>query len=330
MRRIALILATLSSGAAQAAWYPIISGYSNVVTVSYGGSSVSYQESANTANGKLYQFTNDMSMIHRKFENTLNNVIATEVGKQSGASFRSGTISGNLHARMQPSAPNTLLMSLDGINYRAITNFSGKKFGVINVNCVNTFDANNISVTGQYGANDGVLQPSVGLNSNVNSSTDCDSNLSWILPVVGDLLVNKATGILDNRLEAGIREAMGEVKDKLLYLPDPAWGIGLRRLVPTPTGLTLPDGRQFDIGEYIGNNLPYLLGNSQIDIQFGRGLIVDVNPGNGTPRSGSQEANVMTISIASPAIAFTVKLSQTANVRWQWKCPPNSPRCIQP
>ena len=324
MRLPFFLLAILASGAAQADWVPVLRGNNNVVTVSYGGGSASYQESAAIYDGRLSPFIGEMRGIRTGLENKLNSVVSATVAA-NGITFREGKLSGNLHASIQPAAPNTLLMTIDGISYQARSTYSGKRWGILTFDCTNTFSANNISLTGQYGANNGVLLPSVGLNSHVDSSTDCDSNLGWILPVVGDLLVNKVTGILDNRLEDGVRGAMNEVKDKLLYVPDPAWGIGMLRLVPENMQITAADGRTFNIGRIVANNLTYLLGNSQIDLQFGLGMNPRTVPGTSAPQITKFDENVVTLSITSPSISFSVRLSQQAYVDWQWKCPANSP-----
>jgi hypothetical protein len=323
MRRHALFLtAILASGAAHADWVPVLNANNNVVTVSYGGGSKSFQESATLYDGRLYPVTRQMLAIRNDLEATINNVVGATITQQ-GATFKSGNLTGDIHANIQPAGSNTLSMTLDGVSYQARSAYSGKKFG-ITFTCTNTFFANNISMTGQYGANNGVLLPSVGLTSSVNSSTDCDSNLSWILPVVGDLLVNKATGIIDSRLEDGVRSAMNGVKDKLLYVPDPAWGVGLLRLVPSTMQVTAADGRSFDIGQFIANNLTYLLGNAQIDVQLGQGLKLAVVPGTSSPPIGNYEANFVTLNITSPSATFSVKLSQKAYVDWQWRCPANT------
>ncbi|WP_215404090.1 hypothetical protein [Janthinobacterium sp. JC611] len=324
MRHTFFLVAILASGAAHADWVPVLRGNNNVVTVSYNGGSASYQESAANYDGRLSPFIGEMRSIRTGLENKLNSVVGATVAEK-GITFRGGSLSGNLHANIQPAAPNTLLMSIDGISYEARSTYSGKRWGILTFDCTNTFSAKNISLTGQYGANDGVLLPSVGLNSNVNSSTDCDSNLGWILPIVGDLLVNKVTGILDSRLEDGVRSAMNEVKDKLLYMPDPAWGIGMLRLVPNTMQITAPDGRTFNIGQIVANNLPYLLGNSQIDLQFGLGMNPKTVPGTSAPQITKFDENVVTLSVTSPSISFSVRLSQQAYVDWKWKCPVNSP-----
>lgn len=324
MRKTLFLLAALASGAAQADWAPVLRGNNNVVTVSYGGGSVTYKESATNYDGRLSPFVGQMRGIRTGLETKINTVVGATIAQQ-GITFRGGSLSGNLHARIQPAAPNTLLMGIDGISYQARSTFSGKKLGVIKFDCTNIFSANNISMTGQYGANNGVLLPSVGITSNVDSSTDCDSNLSWILPVVGDLLVNKVTGVIDSRLEEGVRGAMNDVKDKLLYVPDPAWGIGVLRLVPQTLQITAADGRSFNIGQIIANNLPYLLGNSQIDMQFGQGLNLSVVPGTSSPQKTYFDENVLTLSVTSPSLSFSVRLSQEAYVDWQWRCVPATP-----
>lgn len=332
MRTTVFLAAMLAAGWAQADWVPTLASNNHVVTISYGGGTGTYREGARNYDGRIYQFAAQMRSAHAVFENALNTVVAAKVAEQ-GITFRGGSITGNLHARMQPIGNNTILMSLDGINYAARSSYSGKRLGFITFDCVNTFTANNISITGQYGANNGALAPSVGLNSNVNSSTDCDSNLSWILPIVGDLLVNKATGILDGRLEDGARQAMNNVKDKLLFVPDAIWGVGLNNLLTSSeNGVRLPDGTPFNLGLYVANNMDYVLGNSQFDMQFGRGLEIKTKPGTSAPPDGPVQANILLLTVTSPAMTFSIQISEEAIVRWNWKCPANSPQggCREP
>lgn len=323
MRLTFFLVAALASTAAHADWSPVPRVNDNVVTVSYNGGSVSYSESNTNYDGRLRPFVYDMLAIRPALEANLNSVVGAAVA-QNGVAFQGGSLIGNLHARIQPAAPGTLLLGIDGIGYQARSKYSGKKYG-ISFSCTNTFSANNLSLTGQYGANDGVLLPSVGVTSNVDSSTDCDSNLEWMLPVVGNLLVNKVTGIIDSKLEDGVRTAMNSVKGKLLYVPDPAYGIGLLRLVPQTLQITTADGRTVNIGQIIANNMTYLLGNSQVDVQFGQGLNLLVVPGTSQPRNSVFDENVVTLTVTSPSLTFAVKLSQHAIVDWQWRCVPKTP-----
>jgi len=327
MRHALFLAAALASGAAQADWSPSYRSNNYVVTVSYNGGSVSYGESATADNGRITPFAREMLGIRTVLENSINGVVGAAVAQQ-GAGFQGGTLSGNLHAHIQPAAPDTLLMRLDGLNYEARSTYSGKRWGIVSYSCTNTFSAKNLVLTGQYGANNGVLLPSVGVTSDVNSSTDCDSNLSWMLPIVGDLLVNKVTGKLDTRLEEGARSAMNGIKDKLLYTPDPNWGIGVLRLVPASLQITTADGRPFNIGQFIANNLPYLLGNSQIDLQFGRGVSVKLVPGIAEPMQTFYDENIVTINISSPSATFAIRVSQQTNVDWKWRCPGTRPCSI--
>ena len=325
MRTTVFLAAMLAAGWAQADWVPTLASNNHVVTISYGGGSVTYKESTSTYDGRISPFVGNVKAAQYNFGTTLNNVVAAKIGQQAGVTFRAGTLTGNLHARMQPIGNDTILMSLDGIGYEARSTYTAKKLGIIRIDCVNTFSANNISITGQYGANNGVIAPSVGVNSNVNSSTDCDTDLSWILPVIGGLLVDKVTGILDNQLEDAARQAMAKVKNDLLYIPDPQWGVGLSRLIYTPDGILLSNGTSFNLGSYVVNNLPYLLGNSQIDLQLGKGLDIRTVPGTSAPPGGPAQADVLNLSITSPSVSFSVRVYEEAYVRWNWKCPANSP-----
>ncbi|CDG83913.1 hypothetical protein [Janthinobacterium agaricidamnosum] len=330
MRKFVFVAAALVSGSAHADWVPKFISQDNVVTVNLGGGTLSYREGRNDTSSTLFSVSADMRNIQPNLQQSLNNVMAQEAGK-NGVKFLDGTLSGNLHASLQPQASGVVFMTLDGINYQARNSYSGKKFGVISFTCVNTAALNNMSITGQYGAVGGALiSDQVGMTGNPTSSTDCDSNLSWILPVVGSWIINKAEGAIDSRIADGVKGAMNGVKDKLLFGRDQNWLVGLNRLVPPGKTVTLPDGRTFPIGQYINDNLQYLIANSRMDIQLGTGLDIKGVRGISEPQQENYAANLVTISINSPALAFSVQLREEARVQWKWQCQIGNPSKICP
>jgi len=320
MRKLIFLVTALAGGNVYADWSPQFIKQENVVTVSVGGASATYRESQKDQSGQLYAIAGELRLVQPNLEQSLNNVMSQEASK-NGVQFLDGTLSGDLHATLQPSASGVVLMTLNGINYQARNNYSGKKLGVIHFSCTNTATLNNISITGQYGAADGVLASNqVGMSANVNSSTDCDSNLSWILPVVGSWLINKGENIADTRIGDGIKGAMNGVKDKLFFNRDQNWLVGLNRLVPPGKTVTLPNGSVFPIGQYINDNLSYLIANSQMDIQFGKAATIKGVYGTAEPNKNNYVSNLVTVSVTSPALSFSIQLRDETEVDWRWKC----------
>ncbi|POZ63337.1 hypothetical protein [Chromobacterium alticapitis] len=180
----------------------------------------------------------------------------------------------------------------------------------------------------------------VGITANVASSTDCDSNLSWILPVVGDMFIHKVDGVIDATLKSKVADSLANFKDALLFKPDQNWLVGLNQLVPVDKIVNLPGGGNFPIGQYVRNNTQYLIGNSQITLRLGDWLPpfqsdpstngkVDVS----APQNYSSE--VLSLTLTSPASSFSIKVNEVANVGWKWDgtlCGSRNSRmtCVEP
>ncbi|MDC8756127.1 hypothetical protein [Janthinobacterium fluminis] len=327
MRTFIVLTSLLAAGAAQADWKPRITSDTYIATVSIGGASQSYSENQN-ANGPLLGVAAQMLAIQPALGRNLNDVLGRKVS-ENGATFLGGTLSGDPTIALRPAASGITTMALSGLSYQMRNKYSGTQWGVINYSCVNTLTLNNIAITAQYGTANGAMPPeNVGLTANVDSATDCDSNLSWILPVIGNLIVKDVQGEINSEIREGVKAALAQVKDQLFFQRDANWLTGLNRLIPRGTAVTLPDGSTFPIGNYVQDNLQYLLSNSQMTVRLGRGAQTRPHYGNGSPMHNSFSGDIVAIDISSPGATFSVKLHEIAQVTWKWQCSINNPNRI--
>ncbi|WP_146056720.1 hypothetical protein [Chromobacterium alticapitis] len=304
---------------AQAGWSPVITGDNLTATLSYGGAAVSYSEGMQGTAGPLRNTVGQLLSFPYNLQQALNSRVAPQIN-QKGAAFQSGIVSGNAVITLSPSGNGVTYLTVSGLNYQITSHFSGNKWGVIKGDCTNTLTLSNITVTGQYGSVNGSLDhDKVGITANVNSSTDCDSNLSWILPIAGDWLIRKGESIADTELKNKVSESLANFKDALLFKPDQNWQIGLSRLVPSDKAIRLPNGSNFPIGQYIQNNLAYLISNSQLTLRLGNFaplISSDPNANGGDPIS--YNSNVFNLLLTSPAASFSIQVNETKNVAWRW------------
>jgi hypothetical protein len=243
----------------------------------------------------------------------------------NGARFSGGTLTGLPEMTLSPGANGSALMNLKGIDYRAYSSYKGTKLGFISFECVNTLTINNINITGQLNTLNGTIpNNTIGMTANLSSSTNCDSNLSWILPIIGDLILNKAEGMIDSKLLSGLNSSMSNLSQKLLF--------DMNRLIPVTTSVPLPTGGNFNIGEYIRNNLPYLLSNGYINVKLGKGADLSAVIGQNEPPSTLLRGDALSLTVNSPSINFSAVLSEEVIVNWQFKCSVADPskKCNDP
>ncbi|MYM36329.1 hypothetical protein GTP44_06090 [Duganella sp. FT50W] len=330
MRKALFLAAALAAGSAQADFIPVALSGTNILTLGVNNGSLQVTENY-LNNGPLGKLVVQATLLPRTFENQLNDVVKTAINN-SGASFQAGKLTGVPTITLAPNANGTVQMTLSGLSYEARSQYSGTKFGVINYSCTNTLALRNVVISAQYGrADNSTIAGSVGITSTPSSSTDCDSNLSWILPVIGDLIVNKVNGKIDAKLLANLQQYTANTASKLYFGDDFNWLTGLNRIVPANAVVPLPNGGSFPLGQYVTDNITYLLANSQISLTIGRGA--DFSPVLGTnepPRTLAGDA--ITLTLATPAVTFSANLKESYQVRWQWKCSVAKPslNCADP
>lgn len=326
MRKALFIAAAmLLAGSAHADFIPQVISGTNSVILSANNSSLSYSENR-AANGPLGALIVDAQNVPYQIQYALNTAVANAVNSQ-GARFGSGTLTGLPTITLRPSSSGVIYVTLSGLSYRFNASYSGTKAGIINFSCTNTTYYNNITITAQLGSADGALPPNkIGINGNLSTSTDCDSNLTWMLPVLGSILVNKAEGAVDSAIANSIQSGLSSVTQKFFFLRDQNWQVGLQRLIPADKVVG-----GFAIGQYIQNNLAYLISNSQISMTVGGGA--DMKPVVGTNEPPRQlGGDAISLTLTSPGLSFSVKLHEEVNVFWKWKCSVANPalNCADP
>jgi hypothetical protein len=324
MKKFLISACLLTAATAHADTIPNIISSDYVASVQYNGGSLSYKENR-YGNGPLADIAANMLQVPDSMQNSLNSFV-TQQASQNGGSFVNGALTGAMNISIQPQISGITYVTFSGQTYRATTRFTGKKWGVITYSCVNTLTLSNVIITSQYGAVSGaMINDKVGVNANPSSSTDCDSNISWILPVVGNYLINQVTSRLDQGVVNGINASTAQLKDKLLFGREQNFISGLNKLVSIDKVIQLPSGGSFPIGQYLQNNLTYLIGNSQMNIRLDkpRTLLPTIS---GEPRNTVEKSTIFELALTSPAFSFGVKLNEEANVRWDWVCSYRDPR----
>ncbi|WP_271008603.1 hypothetical protein [Paucibacter sp. B51] len=313
-----------------AAFVPVIKSGRSIVTVSYGAGSHTYSESI-YGNGSLASLADQMKGIPYRLRTTFDELLRPTI-EDKGASFLGSSLTGWPVLKITPMPEGVLLANLSGISYHLRANYSGTRYGIVTFSCTNSTSIDNISVTGQYGsAANGEPLKNVGLTSNPSTSTDCDSNLSWIMPVLWPLLANVVNNAIDQRLLAGINSGVEALKKDLVFGASENYLLGIGRLISPSTVVQLPNGQSFPIGQYVQNNISYLLSNSSIVIETGPGP--DMTPvQSGNEPEPILHGMVAKIRFSSPAVSFTVDFSQQYDVRWKWdgKCLHSNQRCQDP
>lgn len=317
-RSLLFVGISLGAALAHADIVPSIQSSQYIATARYNGASISYAENR-YGGGPLADMAMALKRVPMQVESGLNTAVGNKA-TGSGGSFLKGTLSGDPTVTITPQTSGITLIQLSGWSYTATTRFTGRKLGIISYDCVNTLSLRNFSITAQYGSVDGrLLDDRTGATADVSSSTDCDSNLSWMLPFVGDYIIGQMASRMDAGVVSSIQGSLGGLKNDLLFDRNANYLSGLNKLVPVDKVITLPNGSSFALGQYIQNNLPYLIGNSQLTLKLGQGVQVKPRFG-GEPMTTTETGTVLDLSLSSPAFSFGVGMVEQAQVKWNWVC----------
>lgn len=313
MRKLVFVAALLAAGTAHADWKPRITAQTLQTTINYGGGSLAYSVPGDQ-NNPITNLRGQMGEIPRTIRGTMDEFIS-RFARDNGGSLGSSFIEGDLDLLMAPQEGGTTLITLNGLSYKAITRFTGRKYGLISYDCYNTMELKNISITAQFGGP--LKSDSVRLNATPTSSSNCDSNLAWILPIFGDLVINKVEGILDAKALEGIGSALNKSRDYLYFLPETNW---LNVLVRPEHKITLPNGAVFPIGAEVHKYVPNIVSNSTLRVKFGNGANVAGLYNTVSPGSSSMSGDVLTVVVTSPILPFSIVVREYADVDWSWVC----------
>jgi len=319
----AFALGVLLAGAAHADWVPRIQSGKYMTT--FSGAIGSWSDSGTYsedrfANGPLSALAGEMRAVPTTLQYRINSILQQEATAK-GFTFLGGTLRGDLTMQVLPQSNGTVLLRLSGLSYDGYTRYTGSKYG-ITLECTNHASLANIVITAQYGTVDGSMPTDkIGLTANTSSSTDCDSNLSWILPILGDILLNVGEGYADRYVVDKIKETFTQVNSRLLFGRDENFVARLNRLFPINT----------KIGQYINNNL-WQINNSHMTLQLGRGANLGPVYGTGEPHNYQLTGDFINLTISAPGLWLNGRLHEEVDVFWEWKCSVREPSrvCPQP
>ncbi len=317
MKKILFFIAAFVTQLSNAAYKPVSTSQTMTATISYAGSSVTFDE-ARTRNQYPAPMTDTvykLTTVPKYLNDGLNQFFANAAAS-NGGTFLSGKLNGDVGLTFTPSPGGSILFNLTAGSYTFQTKFTGTRYGVIDYTCINTTTISNLSVTGAYGSDTGAIENKTGVTGSVSTSTDCDSNLSWILPFIGDYLINKYADQANAELITKINAGMAQAKDILYIGKDKDLLSGLNRLIPIDKSIKLPNGSSFAIGLYVRDNLTYLAKNGQVSIKFGSGPQWPMSLN--TYGKSSYSGDYITLSITSPSVSFSVKATETYYMDWIW------------
>lgn len=331
MKKMILLSALLLSPLAHADYVPVVGSRYYATTVSVGGGFAVTQENA-AVNGPMGNLAWSIYNAPLPMQQSLDAFVKNAAAANGGA-FLGSTLSSPINVSLVPDGLGAVTVGFSGFRYDAQTKFSGKKYGVLKYDCINKLGLNNLSGAAKYGASDGVYVPgSFTLNYWSTSSTECDSNISWILPVFGNMLIDSFTGKLDKSVAAATQATAATLTDSLFYFKDANLLNGLQRLIPVSQTVNMTNGQVFPIGQYVHANMPYLLANATITATLGKPVQVSPAYGLNEPVNSVYSSDALRLTVSSPAITFSMTLSDTTVVYWDWRCSLANPSrvCQQP
>ncbi|MCH7343138.1 hypothetical protein LZ017_07070 [Pelomonas sp. CA6] len=332
LARVLALVPMVTMGSARADWVPQVQNrfYTATVTVNGGSSAITEPRSIY---GPLHTLAGEAIGAPLLIKNGIDSALRPKV-ELNGAQFLSSRISGDLNITLTPTPAGVIRIEVMGPSYSAVSSFQGKMGGIIRYDCQNVLTFNNIRVIGQAGTAGPILPGTVALELNPTSSTACDSNLSWLLPIVGELLVDKISGKLDTQLEEAVVNFSKNIRSSLFVVAEGNnFRSGLQQLVPQSSVVRLPNGQEFRIGDFIWNNFDYITRNSQMTIKLSKGAPVDVVRGMQNPYDSVVTGTPLKIDVNVPGmLTFSVELKETAWVEWQWVCNVTRPSeaCAEP
>ncbi|OWQ84447.1 hypothetical protein CDN99_24470 [Roseateles aquatilis] len=319
-RAVALMPLLAATGSAWADWVPQVQNRFYTATVRVNGGAASFNE-PRSAYGPLSTISGYALGVPVYIQSGINDAIRPELQK-NGVELLSGTVSGDLQVVLTPVSSGVGRVEIGGLDYRAVSSFRGSFGGIVRYDCQNVLTMTNTRIVGQIGSvGSGVTPGSVGMTTTSNSSTWCDSNLSWLLPVVGDLIADKITGKIDAKIEAGIATSVSKLDSALFVVASGNnFRSGLHQLVPRESVVRLPNGQDFRIGDYVWNNFDYIVANSQMTLKLGQAAPVDVVRGMQLPYGNVVTGIPLRMDVNVPGLSFSIELKDEAWVDWRWVC----------
>jgi hypothetical protein len=318
---VALILGALPL-LAHADWQPVVTSDQYIVTLGatvngYSGQLPPYAENKASA-GPISLVAADIFAIPRSLENELNNAVR-DAAVAKGYTYLGGALSGEANVTLTPNGQGFLMTQVSGLSYEGLVRGTETKYG-IRITCFARLRVPNIVATAQIGSATGALPEStVGVQAVPNASSDCETSIGWI-PIIGSLADKFAERFANGMINHAAATVIGSMKDKLFFERDSNAFVGLNRIVPLDKVIPLPNGSSFAVGQWLSNQLTWILTNSSMTLVLGRGASPVVQPGSTTPEFNVFTGNVLKLNLTVGGTNLRVDLREDIGVYWNWKC----------
>jgi hypothetical protein len=308
--------------AAHADWHPIPQTDRYIVTLGatvngyYG--QITYGEDRWSGN-YLPTVARDVYSITDALRNELNGIVR-EAAVAKGYTFTSGILSGEANVTLQPNGAGYLMTRLTGLSYVGTARGTERQ-GPISATCTASLHVRDIVATAQIGsAAGGIPEESVGMTAVYSSNANCSTNVDWI-PIVGFLVNMYAEHEARYRTRDAARDAIRTMKDKLFFERDANAYAGLNRIVPADKVIPLPGGQPpFAVGQWLHNQLAWILNNVNAHIVLGRGAALEHHYGASTPEFNVFTGNVIRLNLVVGGVTLNIHMREDITVLWQWRC----------
>ncbi|WP_317205754.1 hypothetical protein [Janthinobacterium sp.] len=318
---VAVALAGVAAAASADGW--VFRSYDGIPTAAleYKGQRI---EDGNRA---AYQSVIDArNQLYSGLQSQLYSKILEKVRGQEGYDWHSVVIRGPLELDITPGSPASgPAVALGGLSVELKMHFS-RSIGPISGSCTVTANSGVLNLAGNLDASSGALTNLRIVNLSPTTSRDCSTSISWI-PLIGQIVDNFIDGKVDSALNGAISAAMGASQQVF----KPVQFAGLNSAIPP--GKYVYQG--FDAGQYIVNNLAYLIASTNVRIRFSPAFkgnspspYQDPVDDGGTQRKVVQRDEAFSITLPNVnngQLKFTAYQETRFNANWE--CVPRRTNC---
>lgn len=271
--------------------------------------------------------TNARNSLYAGITSNLNTLIQPEFQKIEGFQSGSVAVKGPIQLNITPNGTQTPTVSLS--TFAVVATVQAKKsFGPLSASCTVTVDTGSLNLSGVLDVVNGALSNLVISGFVPSSHSDCSSNISWI-PVIGSLVDSLARNTVDGIVGKALSAAVGASHQMF----DPVKFAGLNVAIPSKRYVVNEVG--FDAGQYVVNNLAYLISSTPVSVRFAPPLPPLYAPSTNIDRSLNPRYIQLdeAFSIYFPSAPYGgIKFSVYDETLFNsyWECIPMKPRCGPP
>lgn len=322
MKKILLTAATLLAlSTAHADYRPIVNSryFTTTVTLNAGTNVIQTPYPS----GEAYAVGAAIVSTGVQLQTAINDAMRQSFADQGGT-FTSGTLTGPFRVRLAPDV-NSTSFSMSGATYAAAGTVSGSQYG-IGYTCYLNIRLNNLQAFARFTGVTELVAGSSSVTYARDVTANCTTSISW-LPVFGQIADTFAARMAASEANTKIDAYAAGVINTLVKRYGGGVNSGLDRISGVIQQVTQANGVTVNVQEVM--NL----------LQDGRGTI-DMTLGAWAPvvnKSGVVEppsvlvGQLLNLSFSHPWIGdFQLGLTDTANIRWEYVCPPGSKTCWIP